>query len=60
MLNKKQVLESINNLPDSFSVDELIDRVIVLQKIEEGLLQSENGETVSTEEAKKRLEKWLK
>jgi predicted transcriptional regulator len=60
MLTKKQVLASIKDLPDSFSVDDLIDRVILLQKIEEGLEQSAKGQTVSTADAKKQLEKWLK
>ena len=60
MLTKKQVLESIKELPESFSVDELIDRVILLQKIEEGLEQSAKGETVSTADARKKLERWLK
>jgi len=60
MLTKKQVLESIKELPESFSVDELIDRVILLQKIEEGLEQSAKEETVSTADARKKLERWLK
>ena len=40
MLRKQQVIESIQQLPDQFSVDDLIERVIVLQKIERGLMQS--------------------
>lgn len=58
MLTKKQVLESIKELPESFSVDELIDRVILLQKIEEGLEQSSKGQTVSTADARKKLERY--
>ena len=38
----------------------LIDRILLLSKIERGLAQSANGEVVSTAEARKRLRKWSK
>jgi len=47
-------------MPDKFSVDELIDKLILLQKIEKGLEQSEKGEVYSTQEAKEMLNQWLK
>jgi hypothetical protein len=60
MLTKQKVIQTINDLPDTFSIEEIIDRLVLLQKIEIGMSQSINGETVSTEEAKVRLKKWLK
>ncbi|MES2837362.1 MAG: hypothetical protein V4667_07560 [Bacteroidota bacterium] len=60
MLEKKDVLKSIKKLPDSFSIDDLVERIIFLQKLDEGLKQSENNETFSSTEAKKKLKKWLK
>jgi len=60
MLEKKDVLKSIKKLPDSFSIDDLVERIIFLQKLDEGLKQSENNETFSSTEAKKKLIKWLK
>ncbi len=60
MLTKKKVLKSIKDLPERFSIDEIIDRIILLQKIEIGLEQSMAGKIHSTETAKKRLKKWLK
>jgi len=60
MLNKQQVIESIQQLPDQFSVDELIERVIVIQKIERGLMQSQKGEVVPDSNLEKtKLSKWL-
>jgi hypothetical protein len=59
MLTKEKVLASIKKLPSKFSIDELIDRVVLLQKIEIGLEQSKQGKTITTKEAKKQLEKWL-
>ncbi len=60
MLSKEQLLKSLQDLPSKFSVEELMDRVMLLQKIESGLLDSEKGNVYSTNEAKNRLKKWLK
>ncbi|MCJ8167579.1 hypothetical protein MKJ04_22240 [Pontibacter sp. E15-1] len=47
-------------MPEEFSVDELMERLIILQKIEEGQQQIQAGQFYTEEEAKKKLEKWLK
>jgi hypothetical protein len=60
MLTKTMVLKSIKNLPDKFSFDDLLDRIVLLQKIEIGLEQSNAGQTKSTVKAKEKLKKWLK
>jgi len=60
MLTKEKVLKTITEMPDTFSVDDLLDRLVLLQKIENGIAQSDAGETVSVEEAKEALNKWLK
>ena len=33
MLNKEKVKKSIKNLPDSFTIDELIDQLIFMEKV---------------------------
>jgi len=59
MISKDSLLKSLEGLPDKFSLDELLDRVLLLEKIEVGLQQSAEGKTISTKEAKERLKKWL-
>jgi len=59
MISKKSVMQGLEQLPDTFSVDELLERLLLIEKIEAGLRQSRNKETVSTEEARKKLDKWL-
>lgn len=59
-MKKTQLIESIQDMPEEFSVDELMERLIVLQKIEEGQQQIQAGKFYTEEEAKKKLEKWLK
>lgn len=58
MLTKEQVTDALSELPGQFTLDELIDRLIFIQKVEEGLKQSERGEVYSTEEARTMLKQW--
>ena len=60
MLTKEKVLESIKHLPDHFSVDEIIDRIILLDKIEIGMEQSAKGLVTPDEELDKKLPEWLR
>ena len=60
MLTKKQVLSAIKNMPDSFETTQLFDRILLINKVEEGRKQIKDGKGLSTEEAKKKLKKWLK
>lgn len=59
MLTKEKVLESIKDLPEHFSVEELFERIIFLQKVEIGLDQSNRGQVNSTAQAREKLQKWL-
>lgn len=58
MLTKVKVKKSIENLPDLFTIDELIDQLIFIEKVEEGIQQSEQGQVVSNEDVKKMIDKW--
>jgi Zn-dependent alcohol dehydrogenase len=60
MLTKEKLNKTINNLPDSFTIDELIDQLIFIEKIEEGYQQSEEGKVISNEDVKSMIDKWSK
>ncbi|CAD5282971.1 MULTISPECIES: hypothetical protein [unclassified Imperialibacter] len=60
MITKDQVIISLKDMPDQFSIDELMDKLILLQKIEAGLAQSKKGEVHSSKEAKEMLKQWSK
>jgi len=59
MISKKSVIQALEQLPGRFSVDELFDRLMLIEKIEAGLQQSKAQKTMSTEEARKKLGKWF-
>ncbi len=62
MLTKEKLIASINAMPeDEFAdIDILLERIVVLEKIEKGEKDIKEGKVFSTEEARQKLEKWLK
>ena len=60
MLSKEKLLETIKDLPEPISVDDLIDRIMLLQKIDKGLEQSKGNQVFSSKESKEKLKKWQK
>ena len=62
MLTKKKIIESIKAMPeDDFEdIDVLLERIVVLDKIERGLKDVENGDVISNEEMKTIIDSWFK
>ncbi len=59
MTTKEKILKVVTELPDDASMEDAIERLMLLAKIERGLEQAERGETISHQEVKERLSKWL-
>jgi hypothetical protein len=59
MLTKTNLLEQIEEFPEEFSIDDLIDKLILISKIENGNSQSETRQTVTENELDKEIEKWF-
>lgn len=60
MLTKDKVKKTIDRLPDNFTVDQLVEELVVLNKIEEGLKDIEDGRVFTTAQVNKELKTWLK
>ncbi|MFY9152993.1 MAG: hypothetical protein WAO52_13330 [Prolixibacteraceae bacterium] len=60
MLTKDKLNKTIKNLPDSFTIDELIEELIFVEKVEEGFQQSESTKIISNEDVKLIIDKWSK
>jgi hypothetical protein len=60
MLTKTSVIKTITRFPDNFSIDELVDKMILLEKIEIGIQDADNGRVISENELEKRMEEWSK
>jgi hypothetical protein len=60
MLTKMKLIQQIEKLPEEFSIDELVERLILHEKIEIGNKQSENGDVISEDGLDKEIVKWFK
>jgi predicted transcriptional regulator len=60
MLTKEKIHKTIDSLPDDLTIDQVIDKLILLDKIEQGLKDSREGKVYTNEEVKQKLNKWLK
>ena len=60
MLTKIQVIDTLKQMPESFSIDQLFDKLNFINKIEFGLSQLANGQVNTKEQAKEKLSKWSK
>lgn len=52
---KERALEAIRDLPEDASVEDVMERLYFVAKVEEGMRQADAGQTVSHEEAKRRI-----
>jgi hypothetical protein len=59
MITKEQLIETIKQLSPEFSVDEVMERILLLEKIETGLQQSQKGKVTPDEDLDKKLPEWL-
>ena len=59
MSTKDKIISSIKNLPDSVTIDEILDQIMLVEKIEKGIEQSSKNQVVSDDELDNRLGKWL-
>lgn len=60
MLTKEKIHYTIDSMPDNLTIDQVIDQMILLDKIEQGLKDVEEGRVYSTDEVKENLNKWSK
>jgi len=60
MITKTQIINTLDKLPENLSIDQIIDHLIFVEKIQNGLNDSESGRINTKEEAKEKLDKWFK
>lgn len=55
---KQKVIDSIKKLPQDASLDDIMERIYLIHKIEIGLKQSEQEDVISHEEVSKKIKNW--
>lgn len=60
MITKTKLKDQLENFPEEFSIDELIERLILIEKIEKGVKQSDDNQVISEKELDKEVKQWFK
>jgi hypothetical protein len=54
------MIKALQDLPADATVEDAIERLYLLHKVERGIAQADSGQKMSQEEARRRLAKWLR
>ncbi len=57
---KDQMIHLIEQLPEDATVEDALEKLYLLYKIERGISQADAGQKISQDEARLQMERWLK
>jgi len=57
-MKKEQVIEAMNELPQDFELEKLLEKLVFMEKVEIGLLQLEQGITLPHDEVVAMTKQW--
>jgi len=57
-MKREKVIDTVKELPQEFELEELLERLVFVEKVEAGIKQVENGSTISHNEVKDIVKKW--
>lgn len=57
-MKRDKAPETIKELPGEFDLEELMEKLVFVEKVEKGLKQLEKGETIPHEKVKEVTKKW--
>ena len=59
MTTKREIVQAMESLPENASIEDAMERLYLLYKVQRGLDQVKAGQTISQDEARARMAKWL-
>jgi len=59
MLTKENIISTISKLPEPIVLDDILEKIILLDKIEKGIEQSESGQVIADDVLDSKFESWL-
>jgi hypothetical protein len=60
MKAKEKVLQAVQNLPEDASIEDAMEHLLFLSKIERGIREADQRQTIPHSQVKERMAKWLK
>ena len=59
-MKRDKAIETMNEFPKEFELEELLEKLVFIDKVEKGLQLIKEGKTISHKEAKARMKSWRK
>jgi len=59
-MKREKVLEALKELPKEFDLDVLLEKLVFVEKVNEGLSQIKKGNTITHDKVKESVLKWKK
>lgn len=60
MTTKQKVIDIVETLPDDASIEDAMERLLFLAKVERGIEQADGGQTLAHAQVRERMAKWLR
>lgn len=57
-MKRDKAIDTVKELPEEFELEALIERLVFVEKVEQGLAQVKLGKTVSHDKVKELIKKW--
>ncbi len=57
-MKRDKVMDAVKEFPKEFELDDLIEKLVFVEKVEKGLEQLKKGKTVTHEKVKAISKKW--
>jgi predicted transcriptional regulator len=57
-MNRDKAMDTVKELPQEFELEDLLEKLVFVQKVEDGLKQLKEGKTVPHEKVKEMVKKW--
>jgi predicted transcriptional regulator len=59
-MNKETAITAISEMPQGFDLDLLMEKLVFIEKVEKGLEQLKNGQTLTHQQVIEKIKEWQK
>lgn len=57
-MKREKAIDTVKDLPKEFELEALIERLVFIEKVDQGMAQLKIGKTISHEKVKEITKKW--
>ncbi len=58
MITKERLYKQIESLPEKLEIEDLIEKLLFIDKLESRIVESDNNETITEEQLDKEIQTW--